>query len=79
MTADLTASAERALAANARPRDELIAALGGKPTKPWVVVRQHHIGGEVVDTVECEHRSEWAAEWCARRQTKRGASKHGAY
>jgi hypothetical protein len=79
MTADLTASAER-LAANARPRDELLAELTAKPAKRWVVIRQSHIGGEVVDTVESRHRFGWVAEIVARRQTSRSASsKHGAY
>lgn len=79
MTADLTASAERALAANARPRDELLAELAGKPALPWQVVRQHHVGGEVVETVHSRHRFEWAAEWYARRLTRRDAARHGAY
>jgi hypothetical protein len=77
VTADLTASAERALADNARPRDELIAEIA--PAKPWVVVRQSHLGGEIVETVESHHRFEWVAELAARRKTNRDAGRHGAY
>lgn len=80
MTADLTASAERALADNARPRDELTADLtAAKPGKRWVVVRQCHLGGEVVDTVESYHRFGWVAELVARRRTNLDAGRHGAY
>jgi hypothetical protein len=79
VTADLTASAERALTAGPE-REQLAAAPDAvKPTLPWVVVRQSHIGGEVVDTVESHHRWEWLAEWSARRKTNRDAGRHGAY
>lgn len=70
MTADLSASAAK-LAAAARPREELLAALAAEPkpfTGRWRVVRQFT---HLPDVICCSHRFELTAELCARWRTRR--------
>lgn len=77
MTADLTPSAAQ-LAANARPREELLAELAAANPFPgrYRVVRQFT---HLPELTVCSHRFEWAAEWCARRRTRRHAGETGGH
>jgi hypothetical protein len=78
VTADLTASAERALTA-ARPRADLLAELAAAKPFPgrYRVVRQFtHLNTELV---VCSHRFDVVAEWCAWRWAKRHAGETGGH
>lgn len=77
MTADLTASAARALAAGP-PCDELLAELAAARPFPgrFRVVRQFT---HLPELVLCSHRFEWVADLCAYRQTARHAAATGVH
>lgn len=76
MTADLTASAARALAAE--PRDELLTELAAARPFPgrFRVVRQFTHKPELV---VCSHRFEWVADLCSYRRTRSHATETGGH
>lgn len=69
-------TADQILAAQARPREQLLAALAAAELnamdaaqpRPWRVFRQ---AGHEPEQQVCWHRLEWVAERCARRREAR--------